>query len=641
MKLIIDIETDGLLKACTTCWIITTIDADSEEVYQFLPFQGDTEWQTLLSNAESVIGHNILGFDLVALQKLYGFKLPRRVKVYDTLIMSQVLDYRRFSGDGHSLARWGEYLGHPKPEHEDWSQFSPEMRHRNEEDAKINLKIYNILKGEFSSLAAKAPNIKIYLRAEHWVSEFCASAELHGWPFDVESAKALEREMAEAMAVARDRISPLLGTKVVPRDQVTSDTPKWTKEGRYTGEVEVKSPKWLRSGLYDQSTSKWFGIDPCSGYPGEERMIEGEFCRVEFKPLDLDSVADVKFFLFRNGWQPTEYNIKKVLNEETGRVEPRRGSPKITEDSLAVMDGNGKLYCDFLTTKSRHGILSSWLEEVDESGRLHGECFTIGTPSMRARHKGIVNVPSADAAWGKQMRSLFGSIPGWTLVGCDSAGNQARGLAHYLQNEEFVNLLLHGDIHQYNADVLTAVLKEKLGIEHKVPRGVAKRVLYAFLFGASGAKLWSYVFGALDVTKGNKLKEGFLAAVPGFKTLIDKLEKIFKITSANGDGYIPSIAGNKVYVDSKHKLLVYLLQSCEKATCSAATMLTMQWLEEQGIPFIPCIMMHDEIDFLVPDEHAETARCLGIKAFQEGPKLYGITIMDGDGKIGRNWYEVH
>jgi len=237
---------------------------------------------------------------------------------------------------------------------------------------------------------------------------------------------------------------------------------------------------------------------------------------------------------------------------------------------------------------------------------------------------------------------LFKTRPGWKLIGCDSAGNQARGLAHYLNNAEFTRILLHDDIHEYNAAKLTEVL-HAMGLDYVVPRPAAKRILYAFLFGASGGKLWGYIFGEQHEKRGSTLKKGFTSAVPGFKELLGKLDKAFNKTkrSNNGKGYIPSIAGTRIYVDSKHKLLVYLLQSLEKITCSGACLLLTQYLNEENIPYIPCIFMHDELDFMVPDEHAERAAELGKKAFQEGPKLFGVEIMDGDGKIGMNWMEVH
>jgi hypothetical protein len=52
-------------------------------------------------------------------------------------------------------------------------------------------------------------------------------------------------------------------------------------------------------------------------------------------------------------------------------------------------------------------------------------------------------------------------------------------------------------------------------------------------------------------------------------------------------------------------------------------------------------MMHDEEDFMVPEEHAEIAAKISKQAFIDGPKLFGVEIMDGEAKIGNNWYEVH
>jgi hypothetical protein len=86
---------------------------------------------------------------------------------------------------------------------------------------------------------------------------------------------------------------------------------------------------------------------------------------------------------------------------------------------------------------------------------------------------------------------------------------------------------------------------------------------------------------------------------------------------------------------------VYLLQSLEKVTCTAAIMLTMERLDAEGIPYIPCIFMHDEEDFMVPKEYAERAAEIGKQAFIDGPKLFGVNIMNGDAKIGDNWYEIH
>ena len=618
---VFDIESDNLLNKCTRMWVLTACDIETNEVHVFE--ENDFGWKELFNKATKAIGHNILGYDVFVLKKLFNYEFPDTCELQDTLIFSQVLNYRRFESEGHSLKRWGQALEFPKSEFSDWTKCSQEMIDYCIQDTRLTVKVYQTLIAEYKKLAVKAPQLKHYIRSEHAAAKWSTEASLKGWPFDMKAAEGLYKKLEVEMGKAYTMLSSKLGTKTVAVD---------LKKGI----VDTKKPKWTLKGCYDVHTANWFDIDPWSGYEGEERLVEGEYCRIEFQPLSLDSVADVKVFLFRNKWKPTEWNFK--LNEETGKKV--KASPKITEDSLEFLGGDGILYLQFLTAKSRFGILKTWIENTDESGMVHGDCMGIGTPSMRSRHSIIVNVPSADSAWGKEMRSLFGCLPGWKLVGCDSAGNQARGLAHYLGDPKYIDTLLNGDIHQYNADVLTKVL-ESIGEEYVVKRAQAKRILYAFLFGASGAKLWSYIFGTLNLKKGKQLKDGFLKAVPGFETLLNKLDTVYTATSELGDGYIPSLAGNKIYVDSTHKLLVYLLQSAEKITCTAALMLTAQKLTEAKIPYRPCIFYHDEIDFMVPEEFAEQAGQIGKQAFIDGPKLFNVTIMDGGSKIGNNWYDVH
>jgi len=631
---VFDIEADNLLLSATRMWILRAYDCESKKHLVFL--EGDLGWKELFDNADIIVGHNIINYDIPLLKRLFNYDIKKNIKIRDTLILSQILDYKRFGESGHSLATWGEVLGLPKIEFEDFSKFSEEMLTYSERDVDLNVKIYEVLMRELKKASNK--QLISYIVAEHAAGKWCADATLSGWPFDLNAAKALHKEISEKLESTRLALESKLGYKLVEVD-------------KRLGEVPVKRPKWTKSGCYDVHTSRWFSVDPYSGYEDEERMIEGPYCRCMVEKLSLDSVADVKLFLSRNDWVPTQWNWKK--DKDTGK--PIKGAPKVTEDSLEFLGGDGALYMDFLSMKSRYGILTTWIENTDSNGRLHGECMVIGTPSMRARHSIIVNVPSVDKPYGKEMRSLFTVEPGWTMIGCDSSGNQARGLAHALENDDFIHTLLNGDIHQYNADILTTIVQRDLGRKgplvtaeeaevyktHVVKRSTAKRILYAFLFGASGGKIFSYLFDVIDEEKGKLVKNGFTKAVPGFKDLIDKLNKIYTATSKFGDGYIYSIVGNKIYVDSRHKLLVYLLQSTEKITCAGALALAVERLEEEKIPYKPCIFYHDEIDFMVPAEFAVRAAEIGKSAFKDAPKLFGVNIMDGEAKIGKNWFDVH
>jgi DNA polymerase-1 len=618
--LIFDLEADGLLEEATRIWVVSTFDLETKEKRTFEP--GDYRWIPLFQKTDALIGHNIIGYDLEVIRKVTGEDFHSKV-LLDTLLLSQLLDFRRFGADGHSMGIWGTYLGFQKIEHEDWSQYSPEMRRRCEGDVELNLLIWNKLKEEWMCLREGNLAIDTYIEAEHYASRWNAIAHREGWKIDVDKGLRLESELEGVVDKAVKSLQIGMGTITEPVDKLK-------------GVVDVKEPVWTKDGRYDAHTARWFDIDPWSGYEGEERLVEGPYCRVRSRPLQLTSVSDVKTFLFRNGWVPTTWNFK--TDQETGKKV--RSSPKITEDSLEFMKESGKLYSDFAVANSRLNILKTWLRSLDKDHRLHGNAILIGTPSLRARHQIIVNIPSVDAAYGKEFRDLFTVPQGWVLIGADSKGNQARGLAYYLNNAEFENVILNKDIHEYNADKLTKALFS-MKINHKVPRSAAKRVLYAFLFGASGGKLWSYIFEVVDEELGSELKKRFLKAVPGFEELLNKLKSIYSRTKAEGEGWIPNIVGMRLYVDSYHKLLVYLLQGLEKVTCSTALMLCWKNLQKEGITFVPMIYYHDEFQFLVREKDEKRAKEIAAQSFKEGPKMYGINIMGGDSKSGKSWLETH
>ena len=64
--------------------------------------------QELINEAETVVGHNIIGFDGPVLSRVWGVQIPLS-KVRDTLVMSRLWN-PQLEG-GHSLRAWGERLG--------------------------------------------------------------------------------------------------------------------------------------------------------------------------------------------------------------------------------------------------------------------------------------------------------------------------------------------------------------------------------------------------------------------------------------------------------------------------------------------------------------------------------------------------
>jgi hypothetical protein len=149
MSLVFDIEGDGLYEDITQIWCICTKEVESgKEAYFYetpvggVICSGDINAGVeYLLTADTLIGHNIIDYDFRVLEKFFGAIF--KGKVVDTLILSQLLRPDRFGG--HSLDSWGQRVGRKKPEHEDWSRFTPEMLHRCREDVLINTLTYRHL----------------------------------------------------------------------------------------------------------------------------------------------------------------------------------------------------------------------------------------------------------------------------------------------------------------------------------------------------------------------------------------------------------------------------------------------------------------------------------------------------------------
>lgn len=623
-SVVFDIECDGLLKQATKVWIAVVKDITTGEEFMFSDYDPDlrplSEFFTFLDECRLIIGHNILMYDVLVLEKLFNWKPKPHTKLVDTLIMSQVLNYKRF-GFGHSLARWGIALGHKKPEHEDWSRYSPEMKFRCAEDVRINLEVYDKLISELKR--KKQPDkIKLGLKAEHGASRFVGRAQLHGWPFDIKKARALLQELEDKMVEIADDVEPQMGQKCK----------------QYDRNPEFKSPAWTANGNYAKRTSDWFGFNAEEGQE-DRRPIWGDYCRVEYVEIKIGSTELVKEYLYSIGWVPDDWNFKVINGKMT------KTTPKLTDSSLSLLGDIGEKIGKFYTLRARHSILRTWIEDdYDEStGRIYGDSFVIGTPTGRSRHQIIANIPSGDALYGPEVRSLFSTIPGYKVVGADSSSNQNRALCHYLGNEDYTRVVVEQDIHTANQQVLEKVIRSvlKVGMGDG-GRRKAKAFFYALIFGGGDGKLGLIVTGKRDASIGKIVRDKFLKGIPGFDELVKKVKNMVAVTEKKtGKGHIYALDTRPIFVDSDHKALNYLLQSAEKVTCAAAVTYIMDALDEGGFDWQPLVMYHDELAFLVREDQAEAAAKIAAKGFKEAPKWFGVTIMDGESAIGNNWYEVH
>lgn len=604
MRLVFDTEGNGLLDTITKMWCMVAKDIETGHIYTGISTDYIIQ---ILDQADELIGHNIIEYDIPVLEKIIGWTPREDVKITDTLVMSRVLNPDRLTPigikGGHSLDAWGKRLGRYKPKHEDWSKFSEEMLHRCTEDVEINHLVYLELINEMGD-----HDWSEALELEHKVAKIIAAQARAGVYFDKDAARSLLDELDKRISDIDEELLPSL--------------PKTVKQNGVT----VHKPFKI-NGEYSKMVCDWFAplLPPVSGV----------FSRVEFIEFNLNSDKQTKDYLLEHGWTPTEWNYVKDKTQKTGY---RRTSPKLTEDSFSSIEGDmpAKLK-ERLILKHRRSSLKSlkndskgWLNNIREDGTIPASANPCGTNTGRMTHSTVVNVPSSDAEYGKEMRSLFRARPGRVFVGHDAKGLELRMLAHYINDWLYTQKILNGDIHTFNQELA------------RLPtRNDAKTFIYAFIYGAGDNKLGSIIGGGTG--DGRAIRNRFLDANPTLRSLITSIKR------KSGNGYLNGLDNRKVWMRRgddgrilRHKALNTLLQSSGAIVMKKSIVLLDQWIREEKLDSIKVIDMHDEGQYDVHPDHVERHMELAAQSIVKAGEHFKLNIpLEADVMRGKNWYHTH
>ena len=318
-----------------------------------------------------------------------------------------------------------------------------------------------------------------------------------------------------------------------------------------------------------------------------------------------------------HGWKPTQMTAT--------------GKPIIDEVILTEIGSEISMkFARCLTVTKMLGLLSNgtnaWLKQCTNN-RIHHHC-SVATATHRCAHRSpnLAQVPSDE-----RFRKLFIPSPGMVMVGADLSGIELRQLSHYLARYDggrYADVLLNGDIHSVNA--------EKIGITRKL----VKTVTYAFLYGAGDEKIGlSYdkqLSSSAAKRKGKEIRAAYIDAVEGLEELLQAIKK------AAEKGFIRSIDGRKITVDSPHKALNYLLQSGAGVVAKRWMLINNETIKQTNIQAKQLSFIHDELQFeCVPGDSESLCTSLVYSATAAG-EYYNIRCrIDAEAKTGNNWSEVH
>ena len=406
MTTVFDIETDGLLDQMTKIHVLSYSD-DNKTVIHTHDYD---EMREFFLTRKTLVGHNIVRFDIPAVEKLLGVKVEARL--IDTLALSWYIHHDRLK---HGLEGYGEEFGVPKPDIKDWNTLTPEeYAHRCNEDVKINNRLYLLLNMKLNKLYTNENDKNRLIDYLTFKLDCAREQEELQWKLDVPKAQEAYDEISRLKEEKVEQLAEAMPKRMLTR-MVTQPKVMHKKDG----ELSSHGEKWV--GLckdYKQAvTSIGFKINT-----GEERG----------NPNSNDQVKD---WLYSLGWKPRTFKFvrDKKTGEERQIEQVRKGSELCSSVvDLASVDPAVDLLDGLTVLTHRAGILKSFLD-CHNDGFLQAGVAGL-TNTFRFKHfKPLVNLPSVDKPYGDVIRGCLTCPDGYVLCGADMTSLEDTTKRHYMK----------------------------------------------------------------------------------------------------------------------------------------------------------------------------------------------------------------
>jgi hypothetical protein len=344
MRLVWDIESSGLLDHTSIDYTaspyvllpsfkihsIVAKDIDSKTKFRFVGEKNiRKEFPRLLEGATTLIAHNQINFDLLAIKLYLGIDYEigevctingREVEIIDTLVLSKVLNPDRYGG--HSIDAWGERL---KLEKIDWRSkavelglipynapkgaeflvYHPEMLVYNERDVDVNELVYYALLEEMGSWDWSGP-----FALEQQVQDIVTRQQHRGFWFDRDLAEANIRELDTKMEEIKAIVEPILPPKPMGVTKLKQYLPPKI-QFKKNGEPSAVLEKWIeKHGSKIEEYDGEFFVDL---YDKRYKLpLDPEVPIQTHEPATVKDTTHIKGYLVELGWKPTQFKERDL-----------------------------------------------------------------------------------------------------------------------------------------------------------------------------------------------------------------------------------------------------------------------------------------------------------------------------------------
>jgi len=337
--------------------------------------------------------------------------------------------------------------------------------------------------------------------------------------------------------------------------------------------------------------------------------------KTKYIPFNIGSRQQIADRLMDIGWKPKKHTDKGnvIVNEE-------------------VLDGinlpEAKKISRYLLLQKRIAQIKSWIEACDDKdGRVHGRVLTLKTVTGRMAHHSpnMAQIPAVRSPYGKECRDCWTVENPYThsIVGTDASGLELRCLAHLMNDTNFTDEVLTGDIH--TANMKMAGLTD---------RDQAKTFIYAFMYGAGASKIGKIV--GKGAKEGQQLIDRFLSNMPALKRVRDG------VTKAGMRGKIKGIDGRLLHVRSPHAALNTLLQGAGAVVCKLWLVNMNKRIQSTGVDAKLVASIHDEYQYEVAKKDVQKFGSITKDAMKDTEQQLQMKCpLDNEWKEGTTWAQTH
>ena len=400
---VFDIETDGLnaTKIHVLSWMGD--DGNVHHTHDYVAMR------IFFEEADILIGHNIIRFDIPQVEKVLGVKI--KAKLVDTLALSWYLNFNRGS---HGLEGYGVDYGVPKPVIKDWNSLTPEeYAHRCNEDVKINTRLWRDLDIKLNKLYPDSGNKWKLIDYLTFKLQCAAEQEALRWKLDVPKAQA---HLQEWEALKQEKTEALANVMPKVVSYAVRNRPK----------VYHK-----QDGSLSANGAKWEQLCKDHKVPTSTQSLKVKVGEDRANP---SSVSQVKEWLFMLGWEPRTFKFMREEDGSTRKLEQIRKDGELCSSVRELVEREPAIgLLDGLTVLShRIGVIKGLLDSENE-GYV---CASVAglTNTFRFRHaRPCVNLPSVDRQYGKEIRECLTSPEGYVLCGADMTSLEDTTKRHYMK----------------------------------------------------------------------------------------------------------------------------------------------------------------------------------------------------------------